>query len=87
MARITIVPEQDWNVLRKYLGETGVVLIPEHAMNTMSEKKQEKLKELDGKYVDDYGFGGEPDVMVDIVLTEDAYFIGEIIGEEDDDDE
>ena len=86
MAKIKIIPKKDWDVLRNYLGDPGVVLIPEQAMNTMSKKQQEKLKELDGNDVD-YGFGGEPTVMVDIVYDKDAYFMGEIIGEEDDDDE
>lgn len=86
MAKIKIVPTKDWEVLRNYLGALGVVLIPEQAMNAMPEKQQEKLKELDGSDVD-YGFGGEPTVMVDIVYDKDAYFMGEIIGEEDDDDE
>lgn len=73
MATVKIVPTQDWEVLRKYLDATGVVLIPEDAVSRFPEKDAAKIREADEFQMELYDFGGEADVWVDIIHGPDSY--------------
>ena len=84
MAKIMIVPASDYEVFKKYLFPS-VVLIPEHFLNTISPEAKNKVQELEDVH---YDFGGEPDINMDIVLCEDSYAYNKLIrkkSEEEDD--
>ncbi len=68
MAVVKIVPEADMRVLKKYLNFPVVVLLSE----TIAKQLPQKYANGD---IDDYDFGGDPDVRVDIVLDTDHYFL------------
>ena len=74
MALIKIVPKEDMQVLEKYCGYPGVVLISEAILSELPAPAQELIS--DGKEID-YDFGGESDIMADFVLDKDHYFITE----------
>ena len=87
MAKIMIVPASDYEVFKKYL-LPSVVLIPEHFLNTISPEAKNKVKELERCEDVHYDFGGEPDINMDIVLCEDSYAYNKLIrkkSEEEDD--
>ena len=46
MAKIMIVPASDYEVFKKYLFPS-VVLIPEHFLNTISPEAKNKVQELE----------------------------------------
>lgn len=89
MATLKIVPKEHWEILRKYLcdddGESPV-LLPEDNLKKFSEENAAILREHDGKYIE-YDFGGEPDVVLDIIRTPDCYagraIMAPLAGEED----
>lgn len=74
--KVTIVPQSDWEILKKYIGESfgieGIVLISEKVYNGLSIEVKEQLGAGAG---DSYDFGGECDVMVDIVTGPGHYFV------------
>ena len=78
MAKLIIIPEEDYNVVKKYLPSGGfpdsVVLVPERVINNSDfpEETAAKLKELDGQPID-YDFGGEADLFVDVITDKDHY--------------
>lgn len=72
MVPIKIVPKEDMEVLKKYWGYPGVVLIPETVFAGLPAPVQEQLSERPEV---DYDFGGESDIMVDVVLDKDHYFV------------
>lgn len=86
MAKVMIVPNEDYNILKKYLGvEDGkLVLIPESSLISFPPAAQTRCRELTN--VDDvvYDFGDEPDICVDLVLSEDSYAYGVLIQESED---
>ena len=64
-AYLRVVPDEDCEVLQRYLEDDGgVVLIQSSTAATMFGKQTD---ELDGLDLMDYNFGGEADVWVDIV--------------------
>lgn len=70
MAKFKVVPPDDYKVLQKYLeGERGVVLIPMEVVAQLDSKTQAALASLNhsGGGEAPYNFGGEADVLVDIV--------------------
>ncbi len=79
MVKLFIVPEKDWDILKKYLGESGVVLVPQHVYDKLPDNKKEALE---SEQQIDYDFGGEADVWVDFALSEDAYALTNILEEE-----
>lgn len=66
-AVVKVVTEEDMLVLEKYLIEEGVVLI--------SDKIAKQLPEVTDGMVIDYDFGGDPDVMVDVIRDNTHYFL------------
>lgn len=77
-ANIHVIPKEDWEVLRKYFefdGNEGVVLIPEHIYDGLS---QEVKTAVDEGYVNGYDFGGEADASVDFVLSSSHMFVKNI---------
>ena len=95
-SNVKIVPKEDYEVLKKYLSSPtgGVILIPEEVLKTLNETQQEKIRDYaEGKNLEDidyYDFGGEPDVSVEMVLSNTHNFLGYIeenMGDEDEYDE
>lgn len=82
MAIIKIVPKEDWEVVKKYVngGEanSGIVLIPEEVYEALSADVKEAIQNKEG-YDDSYAFGDEADVDIDVVLSEEHFFIGHIL--------
>lgn len=75
MAKLIIVPEEDYNVVKKYLASPdSIVLVPEQVINDSDfpAETAAKLKELDGQPID-YDFGGEADLFVDVILNKNHY--------------
>lgn len=82
MAIIKIVPQTDWEVLKKYFDHgTGVVLIPEPVLESnFPQLMAQAIKDKDSSEIDyDFG-GGDPDFYVDIVTTPMHYAVDEILG-------
>lgn len=70
-AIVRIVPENDWNVISKYLDDDGSIWIPEQVAKELESQGcavQGKLvnADLDGQLVE-YDFGGDPDQWIDVV--------------------
>lgn len=83
-----IVSKEDWNVLKKYLGNNGIVLLPEDVLETFSEEEQEIARaEASGQTnrLEDYDFGGEAEVFVDIIHNRDTYAATALLGEREED--
>ena len=75
MAKLKIVPEKDWKILREYLyADDGgaVVLVPENSLEKFPKSSAQKLQDHDGDFLD-YTFGGEPDIVLDIVTDPQSY--------------
>ena len=81
---IFIVPEKDWEIIRKYISSrNAVVLIHEDTAKKVGVA-QDMLNDSS-----DYDFGGEADVMLDLVTNKDHYFFthlkeDDILKKEDD---
>lgn len=58
--QVKVVPKEDWDVLRKYVNGSGVILIPAELAEKTGVEEQEV----------EYDFGGDADVWVDIVRDE-----------------
>lgn len=66
MTKLKIVPQNEWEIIKKYLTVEGVVLIPENIA------KEVKCEGFDEEVID-YDFGGDADCWVDIVLNKDHF--------------
>lgn len=75
MAQLRIIPREEFDQLAKLLGATGG---PLKGCVLMPDDLAKELEIVEGEY--DYDFGGDPDVMVDLVFNEDHYFIGKLLG-------
>ena len=87
---LKIVSKEDWNVLKKYLGANGVVLIPEDVLETFSEEEQAIVRaEANGETnrLEDYNFGGEAEIFDDSIHDRDSYAATELLGDDGDEDE
>lgn len=78
MAKVRIVPKEDWAVIKKYV-EDGTVLVPENVLSKILPERAEQLRALDGQIVD-YDFGGEPECCIDIIHSEESYAYSAILG-------
>lgn len=83
MAKLVIIPEEDYDVVKKYLPSSGfpdsVVLVPETVIegSDFPAETAAKLRELDGQPID-YDFGGEADLFVDIITDKDHYALASL---------
>lgn len=69
MATVKIVPKEHWEILREYIGaddEGAVLLVPEGNLSKFSAVDEQTIREQDGKDIE-YDFGGEPDVVIDVL--------------------
>ena len=48
MAKVCIVPKEDWAVIKKYV-EDGTVLVPENVLSKILPERAEQLRALDGQ--------------------------------------
>ena len=68
---LKIIPNEDFDIIKKYLDNQEMILIPERVLATLPLKKQEEIKDYaDGNNLEDldeYNFGEEPDVTIDLV--------------------
>lgn len=85
MAVLRFVPKSDWEVLKNYLNDKGVILIPEENTKGIEKLKQYELDDYEDVW---YDFGGEADIWVDIASHEDHYVIKKLCeaAEEEDED-
>ncbi len=75
MATLRIVPKEHWEILREYLYDDdggALVLVPEHNLEKFPEKSAAILREHDGDFIE-YNFGGEPDVVLDVIEHPESY--------------
>lgn len=82
MAKFTIIPREDWEVVEKYINEKNseVVLIPEQVLDTLSGKQMDIMHRLNNTRIE-YDFCGEPDYFIDVISDRDHYAVMEITGE------
>ena len=73
--KLKIVPQQDWEILKRYLDAEGVVLVPESNEAGVSKLIRHGL--TDNETID-YEFGGDANVWVDLALSADSYAINEL---------
>ena len=78
MAKVRVVPKEDWAVIKKYV-EDGTVLVPENVLSKILPEHAEQLRAQDGQIVD-YDFGGEPECCIDIIHSEESYAYSAILG-------
>ena len=83
MTKLVIIPEEDYDVFKKYLPSSGfpdsVVLVPETVIegSDFPAETAAKLRELDGQPID-YDFGGEADLFVDVITDKDHYALASL---------
>lgn len=65
-AIVRIISQQDWPVIRAFLDslEEGAIVISPYMHRQMID---DGLKPKHGRRLLDYDFGGEPDIMLDVV--------------------
>lgn len=83
MATIKIVPTKDWEILKKYLyadNYGAVVLVPEENLQNFSDEQAETLRSNDNGDTF-YGFGGEPDIAIDVMKSPGTFCADEILSE------
>lgn len=73
--KLKIVPQKDWDILRKYLDAEGVVLVPESNQAGIKRLVNHDIHDDEDIY---YDFGGDANVWVDIAFDEDSYPINEL---------
>ena len=74
-AFVHVMSDTDYSVIQKYLDEEGVVLVS----RSMADRLVEECgSPVDGLYLEGYDFGGDPDVWVDIVSSEEHMAVQEI---------
>lgn len=73
MGRVRLPSEKEWEILMEYLQDSVILVSPQFA-----EKLGDKSQELDGLCLP-YDFGGEPDIVVDVVTNEQHYAAREIL--------
>ena len=69
-AYIKVIEDTDLEILQKYLENDGVVLIHK---NIATQMEKELACSVDGEFLHDYDFGGEPDKYVDIISNDRHY--------------
>jgi len=85
MMDFKIIPDKDWETIRKYFGYAGVgraVLIPETVFRNLPKSMKAKAKELSKTGTCDYNFGGEADIMMDVILSPSEYAAYELLANE-----
>lgn len=89
MPKLMIVPPDDYEVLKRYLGtgQCGVVLLPQQVLETFPKEAQDKFQAMDKQDIPTYDFGGEPDVNVDFIMDQGSYVYAALIGEEEGDED
>lgn len=75
-ALVHVITEKDLSVILKYRDAEGVVLISQSIAVSVEEKLG---RPIDGEYLDDYDFGGEPDKYVDLVLDPNHFVIDKMM--------
>ena len=63
-AIIRVIPNEDFPVLQKYLSDPGVVLVRQDIAEQITQGNPEQINEIS---LDQYNFGGEPDIWMDFV--------------------
>ena len=86
MVKTKIVPKEDMTILRKYLSGESIVLIDEAMLSELTEEQAAYVRKNDGRYAN-YGFGGEADMLVDLVQSSDHCFMNFLFPEEDEEEE
>lgn len=67
---IKVVPKEHWDIMCEYLMDSnGVILIPEEFYSGLSAETQFQLENVSNEY----DFGGDADVMVELVTSEEHY--------------
>lgn len=84
MVKTKIVPKEDMKILKKYLSGDSIVLIDEAVLEQLTEDQVAYIRKNDGRYAN-YGFGGEADLLVDVVDSTDHLFIGFLFPDPDED--
>lgn len=77
-ATIKIVSKEHMEILREYLSEPGIILVPDEV--AAEYKKETGIELEDGLSVDEYDFGGEPDHYVDVVGSK-THFLFSLSGQ------
>ena len=63
-AIVRVIPNEDFPVLQKYLTDPGVVLVRQDIAEQITQGNPEQINEIS---LDQYNFGGEPDIWMDFV--------------------
>ena len=80
MATLKIVPKEHWEILRQYIRSNdygAVVLVPQEKLNESTEVESKLLQEANDACID-YDFGGEPDIVIDVLDRADSFCAGEV---------
>lgn len=76
-AYIKVVNDQDWDVLKKYLNK-DVILIRKDVADQLETKIGKSVNEC---YLEGYDFGGEADIWVDTLLSDQQYAYERVLEE------
>jgi len=74
---VRIVPDKDWDIIRKYIDCESVILVKESLIKELNLDEDEVIDHGDG-----YDFGGEADIWVDVVSNEGHFFLQEMMNKE-----
>lgn len=88
MAKLVIVPQEDYKVVSKYIGksDSGLILLPQDVLDTLSSEDQAALRTLAQKDYVNYDFGGEPSVVIDVITERESYACVDLLGSTEEDD-
>lgn len=73
--KLKFVPQEHWEILKRYLDAEGVVLVPES--NEAGVNRLVRHGFTHNQPID-YDFGGDANVWVDFAFTSDSYAINEL---------
>lgn len=79
MVKFAIISDEEYAVLSKYTDAAGAVLLPAHILKTFSPDVQAQFQALHEEGVVDYDFGGDPDVVLDVILSAGSYAYNELL--------
>jgi len=81
MYKLRVVPEEEWEILKKYM-DSNSIFIRESDLKTLFTPEEQAKLQAPGAY-DNYNDECEPMVSFELILEHDSYAALHVLGEEE----